>query len=226
MGEAEFCHSIARFSIPLDLSKVPAIDQFVGRTEDLQSLWKILQPSVSSMRKVVILHGLGGIGKTQLAIQFARLHQNEFSAIFWLNGKTKEALLFSLADLLNKLPGMDMTIDLKTEEHIEQAARQVLQWLATPNNCKWLLIFDNVDKYSETEQIEGQYNVTKFFPSADHGSIIITTRVLRMAEIGRSYPVQKLQSSEAVTLLLESSGLRTNVTGNFTPILSNRQKLL
>ena len=178
------------------------------------------------MRKVAILHGLGGIGKTQLAIRFARCYKNEFSAIFWLNGKTKKVLLSSLADLLRKLPGINMTVNSITGEEIERAARQVLQWLATPNNCKWLLIFDNVDKYSETEQIEGHYNVTKFFPSADHGSIIITTRVLRMAEIGQSYPVQKLQSSEAVTLLLESSGLRTNVAGNFPPILSNRQKLL
>src|SRR3954468_5550054 len=72
---------IDRFSIPLDLSTVPAIDQFVGRNRDLQTLWSLLQPSASTLRKVVVLHGLGGIGKTQLAIRFARLHQADFSAI-------------------------------------------------------------------------------------------------------------------------------------------------
>ena len=206
----------------MDLSNIPAIDQFVGRNEDLNILWSLLQPSASAMRKVVVFHGLGGIGKTQLAIRFARLHQNDYSAIFWLNGKTKDSLLRSLADQFNKLPGINLAAELKTEDEIEQAARQVLQWLATPNNCRWLLIFDNVDKYSETEQIEGHYNVTKFFPSADHGSIIITTRVLRMAEIGQSYPVQKLQPGEAVTLLIESSGLRTKITADFPLILSGR----
>ena len=225
MGEAEFCHSIARFSIPLDLSKVPAIDKFVGRTEDLESLWNILQPSASDIRKVVVLHGLGGIGKTQLAIQFARLHQNDFSAIFWLDGRTKEALLFSLADLLNKLPGINMTMDLKTEEEIESAAKQVLQWLAAPNNCKWLLIFDNIDKYSATEQlIDECYDVTKFFPSADHGSIIITTRVHQLAEVGESYPLKILQSDEAVTLLIQSAGLATKVSDHLSPILPGKSQ--
>jgi hypothetical protein len=109
-----------------------------------------------------------------------------------------------------------MTVDLKTEEQIEQAAGQVLQWLATPNNCKWLLIFDNIDKYSQAEQIEEEhYNVTKFLPSADHESIIITTRVPQMAEIGESYPVQKHQPGEAVTLLIESSGLRSKIISDF-----------
>jgi hypothetical protein len=43
-----------------------------------------------------------------------------------------------------------------------------------------------------------------------------------MAEIGQSYPVQKLQPSEAVTLLIESSGLRTKIIGDFSLILSGR----
>jgi hypothetical protein len=195
----------------------------VGRTEDLKSLWNILQPSSSTIRKVAVLHGLGGIGKTQLAIRFARCYKNEFSAIFWFNGKTKKVLLSSLADLLKKLPGINMTVDLITEEEIEQAARQVLQWLATPNNCRWLLIFDNIDKYSETEQTgDDFYNVTKFFPSADHGSIIITTRIPQVAEAGLSYPVKTLQLDEAVTLLIKSIGLATEITANLSPISLGR----
>jgi hypothetical protein len=174
---------------------------------------------------VIVLHGLGGIGKTQLAIRFARLHQTNFSAIFWLNGKTKVTLLRSLADLLHKLPGINGITNLKTEDEIEQAARQVLQWLATPNNCRWLLIFDNIDKYSATEQLEDEhYDVTKFFPSADHGSIIMTTRVPQLAEVGQSYPVKTLQAGEAVTLLIKSAGLTMTITDNLSPILAGRSE--
>jgi ATP-dependent protease HslVU (ClpYQ) ATPase subunit len=197
----------------------------VGRNEDLRTLRSLLQPSASTLRKVIVLHGLGGIGKTQLAIRFARLHQTDFSAIFWLNGKTKETLLRSLADLLYKLPGVNRTADLKTEDEIEQAARKVLQWLATPNNCRWLLIFDNIDKYSATEQpADERYDVTKFFPSADYGSIIITTRIPQLAEVGQSYPVETLQASEAVTLLSKTAGLTTMITDNLSPILSGRSE--
>jgi ATP-dependent protease HslVU (ClpYQ) ATPase subunit len=201
----------------------------VGRNEDLKTLWSLLQPSASTLRKVIVLHGLGGIGKTQLAIRFARVHRTDFSAIFWLNGQTKEILLRSLADLLHKLPGAQRITDLKTEDEIEQAARKVLQWLATPQNCRWLLIIDNVDKYSATAQPEDErYDVTKVLPSADHGSIIITTRVPQVAEVGKSYPVQKLHVDEAAILLTESSGLNVKIpenakiTENLSPISSGR----
>jgi hypothetical protein len=193
----------------LDLSNVPAIDQFVGRSEGLRKLWDLLQPSASTTRKVVVLHGLGGIGKTQFAIHFARLHQDDFSAIFWLNGKSQETLMRSLAEFLPKLPvpGINMIANPKTEEKIEQSARQVLQWLATPGNSKWLLIFDNIDRYSAAKKPDSDtYDVTNFFPSVGHGSIIITTRVSRLSELGFSYPVETLQSSEAATLLINSAG--------------------
>jgi hypothetical protein len=219
-----------KFNIPLDLSKVPAIDQFVGRNQDLNILWSILQPSASAIRKVLVLYGLGGIGKTQLAIRFARLHQDDFSAVFWLNGKNQDMLMHSLAAILPRLPGANLIADPKTKEEIEHAAQEVLQWLATLHNSKWLLIFDNIDKYSVAEQPESEqpesdaYDVTKFFPSTDHGSIIITTRIPRLAEVGQSYPVQELQSSEAAKLLLSSAGQTTYITEDLSSLPSGRYK--
>lgn len=192
---------------------MPAIDHFVGHDEDLNKLWNQLQPETLAIRKVVVLHGLGGIGKTQLAIRFARLHQHDFSPIFWLNGKNQETLMRFLAAFLPKIPDVNMAAGPKIKEEIEQQARQVLQWLATARNSKWLLIFDNIDKYSATEDLDGEtYDVTKFFPTADHGSIIITTRVPQLAEVGRPYPVQKLHSDEAVELLVNSTGLDAEST--------------
>lgn len=191
---------------------MPAVDHFVGHDEDLNKLWNQLRPEASAMKKVVVLHGLGGIGKTQLAIRFARLHQHDFSAILWLNGKNRETLMRSLAAFLPKLPGVDVTADLKSKEGIEQQARQVLQWLAIPRNSKWLLIFDNIDKYSVTEDSEGEsYDITKFFPPTDHGSIIITTRIPQLAEVFLSHSVQKLPSEEAVKLLADSTGLDAEI---------------
>jgi ATP/maltotriose-dependent transcriptional regulator MalT len=56
------------------------------------------------MRKVMVLHGMGGIGKTQLAIHFGRLHKDDFSAVFWLNGKDQSILTQSLASIAPRLP--------------------------------------------------------------------------------------------------------------------------
>jgi hypothetical protein len=192
---------------------VPAVNQIVGRDEDIGKLWDLLRPSSSPMRKVVVVHGLGGMGKTQLAIHFARLHQHDFSAVFWLNGKSQETLMRSLAVFLPNLPNINVTADPKTEEEIKQAAIQVLQWLAIRGNSEWLLIFDNIDKYSAAEQPDsGAYDIARFFPSTDHGSIIITTRVLQLNELGLSYPIQKLRSDETAQLLIKTAGLTTEIT--------------
>jgi hypothetical protein len=77
----------SKYDVPLDLSAVPAIEEFIGREDNLNCLWDYLQPGNPQRRKVAVLHGLGRIGKTQLAIHFARKHQDNFTAIFWLSGK-------------------------------------------------------------------------------------------------------------------------------------------
>jgi NB-ARC domain len=120
---------------------VPAIENFLGRQKELERLWYHLQSQNSHFRKVAILHGLGGIGKTQLAIRFARDHKDDFTAILWLGGKSRDTLLQSLSSILPKLPGQSQTPAAINEDEIEQNARQVLQWLAIPGNSRWLLIF-------------------------------------------------------------------------------------
>jgi hypothetical protein len=182
-----------KFHIPLDLSAVPAIEEFVGREEELNCLWDYLQPASSQTRKVAVLHGLGGIGKTQLAIHFARKHKNEFTAIFWLNGKDQSALVSSLSSCLSQIQGQPIEDQAVNEGEAVQRANQVLQWLARPGNTRWLIIFDNIDQYS---LIQGRghcgYDVYKFFPKADHGSIMITSRLQGLTELGKSFPVQNL----------------------------------
>lgn len=140
--------SVDRFKIPLDLTAVPVIENFVGRQAELDRLWQYFKPTDFQRRKVAILHGLGGIGKTQLAVQFAREHQHEFTAIFWLSGKDRGTLLRSFSSVLPRLPGQPQTNEAIGDEELEQRARQVLQWLANNGNSRWLIIFDNIDQYS------------------------------------------------------------------------------
>ncbi|KAL3435052.1 hypothetical protein BDV09DRAFT_185326 [Aspergillus tetrazonus] len=196
-----------KFHIPLDLSAVPEIEEFIGREEELNCLWDYLQPASSQTRKVAVLHGLGGIGKTQLAIHFARKHKNEFTAIFWLNGKDQSALVSSLSSCLSQIQGQPIGDQAVNEEEAVQRANQVLQWLARPGNTRWLIIFDNIDQYSP---IQGHghcgYDVYKFFPKADHGSLMITSRLQGLTELGKSFPVRKLMHKDATQLLLQSSG--------------------
>ena len=109
------------------------------------------------MRKITLLHELGGIGETPLANRFARVHKDGFCAIFWLNGKDRTALVQSLMYVLLKLPGSQHMNEVSNEEEVEQRARQVLKWLATHGNSRWLLIFDNIDHMGEG------YDINEFF---------------------------------------------------------------
>ncbi|GFF61344.1 putative Pfs, NB-ARC and TPR domain protein (JCVI) [Aspergillus udagawae] len=199
---------IHRFAVPLDLTAVPVIENFVGRQEELDKLWQYLQPKSLRSRKVAILHGLGGIGKTQLAIRFARDHKDDFTAIFWLSGKDQDTLLRSLSSILPRLPGRSQNTEAVNEEEVEQRARYVLRWLALEGNSRWLIIFDNIDKYSAINGgPDDAYDLTEFFPAADHGSILITSRRPKLTELGNSFPVNKLDSGDAINLLLQSSHL-------------------
>ncbi|PCH00605.1 Disease resistance protein [Penicillium occitanis (nom. inval.)] len=190
------------FQVPFNLTGVPAVENFLGRHEELERLWHYLQPEKNKKkrsRKVAILHGLGGIGKTQLAIRFAREHKDHFTAIFWLAGRNRETLLQSLSSVLSQLPSQSGNSAAKNEGEAEQNAKQVLKWLALPDNSQWLLILDNVDQYSPGTH-DG-YDIEKFFPTADHGSILITSRLQSLTELGRPFPVQGFNFEDAISLL-------------------------
>ncbi|KAJ6120164.1 protein kinase subdomain-containing protein [Penicillium sp. IBT 18751x] len=203
-----FLYLVHCFDVPFDLTAVPVTENFLGRQGELEQLWQSLQPTKSDLRKVAIIHGLGGMGKTQLAIRFARIHKNDFTAIFWLSGKDRATLMQSLSSILPRLPGQSQTTDTINNEEIEQRSRTVLQWLASEGNSRWLIIFDNIDQYSPVNSAIGRpYNIKEFFPGADHGSILITSRNQRSAELGISFPIHRLHPKDAIQLLLQISRL-------------------
>ncbi|EUC40595.1 hypothetical protein COCMIDRAFT_68666, partial [Bipolaris oryzae ATCC 44560] len=140
-------------------------------------------------QKVVVVHGLGGIGKTQLAVEFAREHQDHFSAVFWIDGSSEASLKHSFVDIVQRLPRGELTADgvqmiSQTVVEANVAVRECEQWLSISSNSHWLLIIDNVNcDYSDRDESLA-YNVKDYFPNADHGSILITTRLASLQRIG------------------------------------------
>ena len=213
IAEWSFLNLVHRFDVPLDLTAVPVIESFLGRQGELDQLWQYLQPTDSQSRKVAIIHGLGGLGKTQLAVRFARDHKNDFTAIFWLSGKDRGTLLQSLSSILPNLPEQSQADGAMNDDEVEQRARAVLKWLAIEGNSRWLIIFDNIDQYSPfNDPIGDAYDIAEFFPGADHGSILITSRLQRLTELGKSFPIPRLDLKDAIQLLLQSSRLSKKKT--------------
>ncbi|KAL4945779.1 hypothetical protein BDV06DRAFT_219022 [Aspergillus oleicola] len=217
----------SKFQVPLNLRDVSAVEQFIGREDEVGLLRDQLQPLCLPMRKVVILHGLGGIGKTQLAIRFARIHKDDFTAIFWFDARNRGALIKSLASACLKVTEGHLAARTINKDDLEQRAQGMLHWLSINGNSRWLVIFDNVDHYSPasvTEGPGGSYDIRSFFPTADHGSIIITTRLAQMAELGVGYLVQRLSSKDSISLLNSSSSYQS-VQGNNSRSDSGMQEL-
>ena len=93
---------VSRFS----LQGIPVVKIFVARNAKITRLTQALLPTSTDQmrRKLFILHGLGGIGKTQISVEFTRKYQGSYSAVFWIDGLSKKRLRRSIADLASRLP--------------------------------------------------------------------------------------------------------------------------
>ena len=186
------------------------MNRFVGRDTELQQLEASLYPD-SSRRKVYVIHGLGGMGKTQLAIEFARKHHKKYSAVFWLDASSMDSIGQSLVNVACGLPQDELSADI-TEElqhpkiNVSIIANGVSHWLSLPSNQSWLLIFDNVDRDHTLQNKDPQaYDVRDFFPPADHGSIIITSRLSNLQRYGTGSKLSIVNDEQAMKILENNS---------------------
>lgn len=188
---------------------------------------QLMPGEVSDRRKICIVYGLGGIGKTQLAIEYARLHKASYTSFFWLDGKTEEFLIQSLLLIVSRLPKGQITVadtrDIKGLEESRKAAQEVLQWFALKGNTQWLLIYDNIDKTSYDEETSDKdtessstYDITQYFPRGDTGSIIITTRLQRLVSLGSQVNLRKLDVLDSLLILEKYSGRCLKREGSHT----------
>jgi hypothetical protein len=184
----------------LNLFDAPDMSEslFIGRETELKSMISVLElqlNSPDSSRKVLILGGMGGIGKTQLAITYAKLHRSSYTSIFWLNATSEATLSKSLYAVASRVFPLE-TIN-KHEDN--QLRLQMSNWLSELDNNRWLLIYDNYDD-------PNQYDISKFYPSVAHGSIIITTRTPEDLQGERIEIKHMLKAEDGLKILASRSG--------------------
>ena len=132
------------YKIPFSLRGLPIVNKFVPRDDEMSRLENVLVPAPDHdmRRKVFILHGLGGIGKTQLALDFARKHQRVYNAIFWLDGSSRNAIQQSIAGISSKLPVKQISEgpkNLNQATELDAVIDEILRWFSLPTNNQWLL---------------------------------------------------------------------------------------
>ncbi|XEU97663.1 hypothetical protein FSHL1_002949 [Fusarium sambucinum] len=209
------------FSLEFSLSEVNDVNHFVARNEELAQLKKILTNSHD--RRTVAIHALGGMGKTQLAITFAKQNRNDFSAVFWMNATDKETLKQSFlraADrILRQRSPLSYVEDAVASNDPDMIVKAVGRWLSERSNNQWLIIFDNYDhptlgdsvgsRHSQHDDsiVTKDYDIRPFFPETHHGAIIITTRS-SLVKIGETVRLKKLECIEDGLKILESTSRR------------------
>jgi hypothetical protein len=193
------------FSLGLNLGAAPQIDEdyFVGRDPELEQLRAWLAPR-PKRQNVVAVCGLGGMGKTQLSIQFVRRFADIYSSVFWLNSTDESTLKAGLAALAAQ--AMNHNPSVNDAKEIERMAQQARQWLSLPDNDKWLVVYDdyNDPRLPGMDSPTG-YDIHDFFPHRAHGSILITTRSPRLM-YAKQLRLNKLDYVESLRILATRSG--------------------
>ncbi|EON65801.1 hypothetical protein W97_05040 [Coniosporium apollinis CBS 100218] len=192
------------YQTPFSLHGVPIVHEFVDRPSDMAEIERALLPGRHHRRKkIFIVHGLGGMGKTQLAVKFARKHHPRFSSVFWLDGQTENSLKQSIANSASRVPEGQIaeasrSYSTSGDGDINAVVKNVLGWLTNPDNTEWLLIFDNVDRdHQQRDADPNAYDVTHYFPGADHGSILVTTRLAYLEQLGASRGLKTVDVHQA-----------------------------
>ncbi|KAK0611657.1 hypothetical protein B0T14DRAFT_488834 [Immersiella caudata] len=228
------------FSMGFKLPGVARVHHFVAREEELNQLHEIL--SKGPDRRTAVIHGLGGMGKTQVAVEYAQRHRNDYSAVLWFNARDqaslKQEFLRTAERILHEFPSVVYIQDAVESRDLDEAVRAVKRWLDISENDGWLLIYDNYDnpvlnkgdekrKKNELDTagdgvLEG-YDMRTFLPDAYHGAVLITTRSSRI-QFGHRVPLKKLKHvEESLAILCHTSG-RQNL-GKDPSALELAQKL-
>ena len=181
---------LSQTSLPVPrIWNVPIIRSayFTGREDLLALLHKRLSTTrAAALTQPQALYGLGGIGKTQTAAEYAFRYREEYTHVFWMRAASRETLaadFVTLAELLD-LPE-------KGEKDQLRVIAAVKRWLASQEG--WLLILDNADDLRQTQE---------FLPPSHQGYVIFTTRAQAAGPIAASVAVEQLSPEDGALLLL------------------------
>ncbi|KIM28425.1 hypothetical protein M408DRAFT_141107 [Serendipita vermifera MAFF 305830] len=175
---------------------------FVVRHQPMDDIIKSLQNTSSDGQRVAVVVGMGGSGKTQVALKYGYECDDLYDHILFVDASSPESLQTGLHARVRKL---DPLLNPKTPV-------EALQLLAHPEgniSRNWLIIMDNADN--------SNIDIRKFFPDCDHGAILITSRNPTLGNLSQDGPIllDVMSREEAVELLLATAlGLSSHRTNS------------
>jgi tetratricopeptide (TPR) repeat protein len=151
---------------------------FTGRDTVLRELLETLH-----FHGAAALSGMGGMGKTQTAVEFAYRYRHEYQAVLWCFADSAENLSLNLANLA-------MTLPVPLQQQQAENLKAVSEWLSTHEH--WLLVVDNADDLKLLKP---------WLPRWKRGTVVVTTRADVTEPYVKRVALREMKSVEAVNLL-------------------------
>jgi len=164
--------------------------RFTGREDKLKQIREaLLADNTVAVSQPIAVCGLGGIGKTQTAVEYTYRYHTEYEFIFWTKADSENSIIsdyVGIAKLLN--------LPVKNDSDLNNIVSAVLNWFRTHEN--WLLVIDNADDISF---------VKRYLPPDPKGHILLTSRsrVFDALEITMLVEMEEMSPDEAKSFLLK-----------------------
>jgi hypothetical protein len=170
---------------PAVWGNVPARNpNFTGRVAMLETLREQLTDKLTALLPHA-LHGLGGVGKTQLAVEYVWRFASSYDLVWWISAEQPALIRSSLASLAARL-------ELPAGEDLDKMLIAVHDALRTHNpHQRWLLVFDNADRPEDLDR----------FLSTPGGHILITSRNRAWSGVAETVEVDVFSREESVELV-------------------------
>lgn len=209
------------FEIPFKPLGLTEVSEFVARDAELGCMAEVLQGEPG--RRTVVVHGLGGIGKTQLAIAYANRHSEYYTAVLWLNAKDQGVLRQSFTRAAQWISRHHPTLTyMSSAVHSHdsyQTMAAVKRWLDEPANNRWMVVCDSYDyPLVNGRQVADTgskaFDLRTYLPWSNHGAIVVTTRS-SMVDLGQNILLGKLDNvDDCLKILAPTSDLGDLKQGN------------
>jgi hypothetical protein len=215
--------TFSEFRVPTKLP-LPQDPKFCGREDILVQIQQCFfseGTDISSLRRVIVLTGLGGIGKSQIALEYAYRYASSDTSVFWINATNKETVDLSSLRIMENLICHYVTkyrdspdfpriaADLGVPGKINSSGKLIVEtgqsvwemvraWLSKAGNRGWYLVIDGYDDVN-------LLNPSDMLPPGRHGYIIVTSRDREVAAYlhGSFIEIPEIEKASGLNLLVK-----------------------
>lgn len=163
---------------------------FTGRVQALEDIRESLNKGHNTALTQQALYGLGGIGKTQIAMEYAFQQSASYDLVWWLRAEVPSSLIADYIALATELE-----LSEKSESDQELIVQAVRKWL--DKHQGWLLIFDNA---------KDAKSIRNYLPESSGGHVLITSRNQDWRAFGKPLSIDVWNRNEAIAFLQKRTG--------------------